>query len=94
MLLKTSAEDAYARAKAALASEGLKVVTDDPATGRLEAVATSFWYGFKDDLVARVAPEGSCARVDMRSVSRVGMSDLGQNCKRIAAVAAAIQGKR
>ena len=94
VLLKTSAEDAYARAKAALASEGLKVVTDDPATGRLEAVATSFWYGFKDDLVARVAPEGSGARVDMRSVSRVGMSDLGQNCKRIAAVAATIQGKR
>ena len=70
------------------------MVTDDPATGRLEAVATSFWYGFKDDLVARVAPEGSGARVDMRSVSRVGMSDIGQNCKRIAAVAATIQGKR
>ena len=94
VLLKTSAEDAYVRTKAALGKEGLDIVTDDPAAGRLEAVATSFWYGFKDDLVARVAPEGSGARVDMRSVSRVGMSDLGQNCKRIAAVAAVIQGSR
>jgi fatty-acyl-CoA synthase len=91
VLLKMSADDAYARAKAALTDNGLEIVTDDPATGRLEAVATSFWYGFKDDLVARVAPEGSGARVDMRSVSRVGMSDLGQNCKRIAAVAAGIR---
>lgn len=94
VLLQTSAEDAYARTRAALTKVGLKIVTDDPATGRLEAVATSFWYNFKDDLVARVAPEGSGARVDMRSVSRVGMSDLGQNCKRIDAVAAAIQGSR
>jgi len=83
--------DAYARAKAAMTREGMEIVTDDPASGRIEAVATSFWYGFKDDLVARVAPEGSGARVDMRSVSRVGMSDLGQNCKRITRLAAAIR---
>lgn len=96
VLLKMSAEDAHARAKAALVEQGLEIVTDDPATGRLEAVATSFWYGFKDDLVARVAPEGSGARVDMRSVSRVGVSDIGQNCKRITALVAAMgdQGKR
>lgn len=91
VLLKTSAEDAYAKTKAALAAEGLDIVTDNPATGRIEAVATSFWYGFRDDLVARVAPEGSGARVDLRSVSRVGMSDLGQNCKRITRLAAAIR---
>lgn len=94
VLLKTSVDDAYARTKAALTKQGLEIVTDDPAAGRLEAVATSFWYGFKDDLVARVWPEGSGARVDLRSVSRVGMSDLGMNCKRVAAVAEAIQGSR
>lgn len=94
VLLQASPEDAYARTKAALEKEGLEIVTDDPGAGRIEAVATSFWYGFKDDLVARVRPEGEGARIDMRSVSRVGLSDLGQNCKRIAAVAAAIQGSR
>lgn len=90
VLLQMPVEEAYARTRAALTEQGLEIVTDDPATGRLEAVASSFWYGFKDDLVARIAPEGSGARVDMRSVSRVGVSDLGQNCKRIAALAGAI----
>lgn len=89
VLLAKSAPDAYAAAKAALA--GLTLVTDDPATGRLEATASSFWYGFKDDIVVRVQPDGSGARIDMRSVSRVGISDLGQNCKRITALAAAMR---
>ena len=88
--LQTSVEGAYVLTKSALKKEGLEIVTDDPAAGRLEAVATSFWYGFKDDLVARVWPEGSGARVDLRSVSRVGMSDLGVNCDRITRLAAAI----
>jgi len=92
MLAKPLA-DAYATAKAALAKDGLKVVTDDPATGRLEAVATSFWYGFKDDVVVRVKPEGAGSRIDLRSVSRVGLSDLGQNCERITRLTAAMSGQ-
>lgn len=91
ILVKASAEEAYARTKAALEAQGMEVVTDDPDSGRLEAVATSFWYGFKDDLVARVVPEGDETRVDLRSVSRVGISDLGQNCERIGKLAARIR---
>lgn len=94
VVLQASVEEAYARTKTALAGEGLEVVTDDPATGRLEAVATSFWYGFKDDVMARVIAQDAGARVDLRSVSRVGMSDLGMNCKRITALTAALQGSR
>ncbi|HEX6860695.1 MAG TPA: DUF1499 domain-containing protein [Caulobacteraceae bacterium] len=82
---------AYAAAKAAVTAQGLKVVTDDPAGGRLEAVAESFWYGFKDDLVVRVQPDGSGSRIDIRSVSRVGISDLGQNCQRVSAIVAALR---
>ncbi|HEX6866072.1 MAG TPA: DUF1499 domain-containing protein, partial [Caulobacteraceae bacterium] len=93
VLLKTSAEDAYARTRAALVAQGMRIVGEDPERGLIEAVATSFLYGFKDDLVARVWPEGSGARVDMRSVSRVGISDLGQNCKRIGELAARISGE-
>lgn len=86
--------DAYATAKKALTADGLKIVTDDPAAGRLEAVATSFWYGFKDDVLVRVKAEGAGSRIDMRSISRVGVSDLGQNCKRVTRLAAAMaQGK-
>ncbi|MEK9866784.1 MAG: DUF1499 domain-containing protein, partial [Betaproteobacteria bacterium] len=50
-----------------------------------EAVDTTFLFGFRDDLVVRIsAEEGKGTRVDVRSKSRVGMSDLGQNAKRIA----------
>ena len=47
--------------------------------GSVEGVAETFWFGFKDDVVARV----SNGQIDFRSVSRVGMSDLGANAARI-----------
>jgi hypothetical protein len=76
---------AFARARA-LASEqrGWEIVAADEKAGRIEAVATTLWFGFKDDIVIRVIPSGSGSRVDMRSRSRVGRSDLGANAKRIA----------
>lgn len=81
---------AYGKVKAALLSVGLTLVTDEPATGRIEAVATSRLYGFKDDVVARVRAKDAGTQVDFRSVSRVGISDLGANCKRITAIRAAL----
>lgn len=39
--------------------------------------------GFKDDIVIRITPEERSARVDIRSLSRVGKSDVGANAKRI-----------
>jgi fatty-acyl-CoA synthase len=64
---------------------GWRIVTSDPAAGRLEAVAETFWFGFQDDVVIRVRPAqtpGSLI-VDARSTSRVGLSDLGANAKRL-----------
>jgi uncharacterized protein (DUF1499 family) len=52
-------------------------------TGVIEAAATTFWYGFTDDIAIRVRPQGMGARVDVRSVSRVGRSDLGANAERL-----------
>jgi uncharacterized protein (DUF1499 family) len=44
------------------------------------------WFGFKDDVVIRIAPSaGDGSRVDIRSVSRVGRSDVGTNARRIRA---------
>src|SRR6266702_2616661 len=52
--------------------------------GRIEATATTAWFGFKDDVVIRVTPRGAdSAVVDMRSKSRVGKSDVGANAARI-----------
>jgi uncharacterized protein (DUF1499 family) len=77
-------EQALARSAAVLEDMGLEVVHVDEQAGRVEAVDTTFWFGFEDDVVVRVrpAPEGG-SQVDVRSVSRVGVSDLGANARRI-----------
>jgi uncharacterized protein (DUF1499 family) len=61
-----------------------------PEEGRLEATDTTRWFGFKDDVVVRVTPVAEGARVDVRSASRVGQSDLGANARRIRAFLAAL----
>jgi uncharacterized protein (DUF1499 family) len=62
---------------------GWEIVAAEPAGGRIEATATTFWFGFKDDVVVRVTPADGGSRIDVRSVSRVGRSDVGTNAKRI-----------
>ena len=66
---------------------GWDVVARAPSDGksdaRLEAIATSRWFGFRDDIVIRIRPDGSGSKVDIRSKSRVGRSDLGVNAERI-----------
>lgn len=83
--ISTSVDAARAfEAALALAREqGWAIGRTDAQAGAIEAVTESFWYGFKDDIAIRVRPDGSGARVDMRSVSRVGMGDLGANAARM-----------
>ena len=69
----------------ALAREqGWRLGLIDREAGAIEASDASFWYGFVDDMVVRVRADGSGARIDMRSVSRVGRGDLGANAARMA----------
>jgi uncharacterized protein (DUF1499 family) len=75
--------EAFRRARATAEAMHWEIVSADTAARRLEATATTPWFGFKDDVVARVRPEGTGSRVDVRSVSRVGRSDVGTNAKRI-----------
>ncbi|WP_426414631.1 DUF1499 domain-containing protein [Aestuariirhabdus sp. LZHN29] len=79
-------EQAYIRLKAMIKARGWELVADEPQRGRLEAVVTSLLFGFKDDLVIRIRPYGEGARVDMRSASRIGRSDLGANAARLRAL--------
>jgi uncharacterized protein (DUF1499 family) len=72
--------EGVAAVAAAMSAMGLTEIRQDAATGTVEGVAESFWFGFKDDVVARVGD----AQIDFRSVSRVGVSDLGANTARIA----------
>lgn len=62
---------------------GWEIVAAREAEGRLEATATTFWFGFKDDVVVRLLPMKDGSRVDVRSLSRVGLSDVGTNARRI-----------
>ena len=62
---------------------GWEIINADTEGGRIEASDTSFWYGFTDDIVIRVTSESVGSRVDMRSLSRVGRSDVGVNAARI-----------
>lgn len=78
-------EQSYQRSLEVLRGMGLEIVAEDPQQGRIEAVATTKWFGFKDDLVVRIRPDGAGSRIDLRSVSRVGRSDLGANAARIRA---------
>jgi uncharacterized protein (DUF1499 family) len=74
---------AFAHALAVAREMDWQIVAADEKGGRLEATATTRWFGFKDDVVVRVAPRGAGSRIDVRSKSRVGRSDLGANAKRI-----------
>lgn len=84
--LPVTPADALAHAEALARKRGWDVARVDPRGGTLEATATTLFFRFKDDVVVRVRadrerPGGSI--VDMRSISRVGGSDVGVNAKRI-----------
>ena len=75
---------AYDRARSVARQMGWKIVDENQAEGRIEATASTRWFGFKDDVVLRIVPAaGNGSRVDVRSVSRVGRSDVGTNARRI-----------
>src|SRR5438552_3716250 len=83
LMLKLKPDQAFERALAAARDRGWAIVEAAPAQGRIEATAKTFWFGFKDDVIIRVTPSGDGSRIDVRSVSRVGKSDVGANAKRI-----------
>ncbi len=83
-------EEVFAVAKSALEEMGLEIVAAVEAEGRLEATATTPWWGYKDDVVVRVVQGETSIIVDVRSKSRVGRSDIGENAKRIDAFLAII----
>lgn len=84
MIARPPAE-AFEAAQAAARDLGWSIDAADPASGRIEASVRSFWFGFTDDIVVQVSPVAAGSRIDVRSTSRVGVSDLGANAARIRA---------
>lgn len=81
--LSLAADLAFERALQTARELGWEIVSAEMAAGRIEATATTFWFGFKDDVVIRIVPAGDGSRLDIRSKSRVGRSDVGANAERI-----------
>ena len=86
IVIEKSPELVLADARALAEARGWDIANVDPASGHMEATAYAGYLRFMDDVIVEVTPiaDGS-TRVDMRSVSRVGLSDLGYNAKRIRA---------
>lgn len=63
--------------------EGFSLLASDVSTGTIEAIFTSSVFKFVDDFIIRVRDEEGKTRIDFRSKSRVGRSDLGANARRI-----------
>jgi hypothetical protein len=82
-ILSMQPPHAFTRALEAARAMGWEIAAADSGTGRIEATATTPWFGFKDDVIVRVRGQGDGSRIDVRSVSRVGRSDLGANAARI-----------
>jgi len=85
-------ERAYEEALAAARDMGWTIVSADAAGRRIEATATTPFFGFKDDVVVRVGATDKGSRIDVRSLSRIGRSDLGANARRIESYLGRIKG--
>jgi uncharacterized protein (DUF1499 family) len=91
VVLRASPAQAFEAASAVVKSMGWDVAAANDSEGRIEATDTTFWYGFKDDVVIRIRPEGTGSRLDIRSKSRVGRSDIGTNAARVRKFIAELQ---
>jgi len=83
LIVESPPDEVFPMMLAAAEAMDWAIVSSDQASGRIEATATVPWWGFKDDIVVVMSPSGNGTRVDVRSKSRVGKSDLGVNAARI-----------
>ncbi len=88
LVVSYSANEVYMAARNLAADRGWDILYEIPPgleeSGRIEAVAPTLVFGFRDDVVivvTRVGPQET--RVDMRSASRYGRHDFGENAARI-----------
>lgn len=78
-----SKTDAFKRALALAEKKGWEIVDADESTGIIEAVSSTFFFSYEDDIVIRVRAQDSGSIVDIRSHSRIGRGDRGKNAERV-----------
>lgn len=83
MIFKLPTAKVFAGALRAAKAMGWKLDSEHPGQGIIEASSRTFWFGFTDDVVIRIESRADGSRLDIRSESRIGQSDIGRNAERI-----------
>lgn len=86
LILDDDVTAVFETAKTTAKAMGWTIKEQYAEDGWINATDKTFWYGFEDDISIRLREaNGGGTVVDVRSLSRVGGSDLGANAKRVAA---------
>jgi uncharacterized protein (DUF1499 family) len=86
MELERSATETFDIVHEAVKRLGWTIVLNEPPgeqPGRIEATERTLIMGYTDDVLVRVNGDDTHAFIDVRSVSRYGMHDLGANAEHI-----------
>jgi uncharacterized protein (DUF1499 family) len=81
--MKITPDEAFEKSLGAVQALKWKIVDQKKGEGRIEAFDTTFWFGFKDDIVIRITKDSIGSVIDIRSLSRVGGGDMGTNARRV-----------
>jgi uncharacterized protein (DUF1499 family) len=99
LTIERSAEEAFDLVEETVRKLRWRVVAAEPPTGRplkagtLEATDQTLIVGFTDDVVVRVEGSPIRSRIDVRSASRYGTFDFGQNATRVRRFLADVQAR-
>jgi uncharacterized protein (DUF1499 family) len=91
-LTDSSPQEAYEAALKVIAKRKWAIVNERPPhgagsrDGHIEAIARTLILGFREDVAVRVRATPDGARIDVRSASRYGLHDLGENAARVSAL--------
>ncbi|MCK5425379.1 MAG: DUF1499 domain-containing protein, partial [Emcibacter sp.] len=85
LMVSEGPEQVFKKALNVARKQGWKITGVDAGAMRFEATDRSLWFAFADDIVVTIKATEAGSQIDLRSVSRVGQSDLGVNAKRIMA---------
>jgi hypothetical protein len=98
-VIDRSAQEAFELVEEAVRKLKWRVAASEPPVGRpakggtIEATDNTLVVGFTDDIVIRVEGSVNRSRIDVRSASRHGRHDLGQNATRVRRFFAELQSR-
>jgi hypothetical protein len=87
MVIERAAPEVFSIVHEAIDRLGWNIVLSEApgetGVGRIEATNRTLVMGFTDDVIVQVKGDDAHATIDVRSVSRYGLTDFGANAKRI-----------